>query len=283
MKKSYLTYIASLLLFGSNGVVASSVDLSSYEIVFWRTLIGGSLLLLLFLLSKQPFNGFRHKKDFLFVFLSGIAMAANWLFLFEAYAQIGVSLGMLINYCGPAIVIALSPLILRERITRPMVLSLLCALTGVFLISGQAAVSGLRTTGLFCAVLSALAFAAMILLNKKSVHITGMENSTLQLLSCLLVIFIYTGLKQGFPLPLGNSNLLPILWIGLVNTGMGCYLYFSSIGKLPVRSVSVLGYLEPLSAVLFSQIFLHETMGFLQYIGAVLIIGGAVFGEWKRA
>ena len=45
----------------------------------------------------------------LFVAISGIAMATDWLLLFEAYAQIGVSLGMLINYTGPAIVIAASP------------------------------------------------------------------------------------------------------------------------------------------------------------------------------
>lgn len=40
MKRSYLKYFTALLLFGSNGIVASLIDLSSYEIVFLRTMIG---------------------------------------------------------------------------------------------------------------------------------------------------------------------------------------------------------------------------------------------------
>ncbi|MBQ8748040.1 MAG: DMT family transporter, partial [Clostridia bacterium] len=68
----------------------------------------------------------------------------------------------------------------------------------------------------------------------------------------------------------------------LLNTGIGCYFYFSSIGKLPVQTVAICGYLEPLSAVVFSVIFLKETMLPIQIIGAVLIIGGAMLGEYRK-
>lgn len=37
--------------------------------------------------------------------------------LFEAYDPIGVSLGMMINYCGPILVIVTAPLFFRERLT----------------------------------------------------------------------------------------------------------------------------------------------------------------------
>lgn len=67
--------------------------------------------------------------------------------------------------------------------------------------------------------------------------------------------------------------------IGLLNTGVGCYFYFSSIGKLPVQTVAICGYLEPLSAVILATIILGETMLPLQILGAILIIDGAVFGE----
>ena len=67
--------------------------------------------------------------------------------------------------------------------------------------------------------------------------------------------------------------------LGLVNTGLGCYLYFSAIGRLRVQTVAVCGYLEPLSAVLFSILFLGETLRLPQVLGAVLILGGALWGE----
>ncbi len=52
-----------------------------------------------------------------------------------------------------------------------------------------------------------------------------------------------------------------------MNTGLGCYLYFSSIGRLSVQSVAVLGYLEPFSAVVLSAVLLREGMSLLRLLG----------------
>ena len=67
-----------------------------------------------------------------------------------------------------------------------------------------------------------------------------------------------------------------MLWIGIINTGLGCFLYFSSISALPAQTVAICGYLEPLSAVLFSVIILWERMLPVQIIGTVLILGGTM-------
>ena len=70
-----------------------------------------------------------------------------------------------------------------------------------------------------------------------------------------------------------------VLLLGIVNTGFGCWCYFSALGALPVQTVAVCGYLEPLSAVIFSALLLHERLTPLQITGACLIIGGALFAE----
>lgn len=76
-----------------------------------------------------------------------------------------------------------------------------------------------------------------------------------------------------------TNDWLWILILGIVNTGIGCYLYFSPLSKLPVQTVAVCGYLEPLSAVIFATVLLGEKMTIVQIIGAVCIIGGAMIGE----
>ena len=48
---------------------------------------------------------------------------------------------------------------------------------------------------------------------------------------------------------------------------------------LPVQTVAVLGYLEPVVSVLCSAIFLHEAMSPLGWTGAALIIAAAVISE----
>lgn len=61
MKNAYLKYIASLLLFGSNGTVASQIPLTSYHIVLLRTLVGSLILAALFFLARRKLTFFRHR------------------------------------------------------------------------------------------------------------------------------------------------------------------------------------------------------------------------------
>jgi len=49
-----------------------------------------------------------------------------------------------------------------------------------------------------------------------------------------------------------------------------------------VQSVALLSYIDPLSALGFAAVFFGESMTGEQWIGAVLILGGAVAGELIR-
>ncbi|MFB0917723.1 MAG: EamA family transporter [Clostridiaceae bacterium] len=279
MNKAYFKYLLALILFGSNGVVANYIHLSSFEIVLLRSVLGSILLVGLFFLTGNKITAHKYKKDLLFIVLSGLAMAADWLFLFEAFNQIGVSLTILINYSGPAIVIALSPILFNEKVTSKKIIGLIAALIGVFLISGVAITNGLNTWGIICAVLSAFSYAAMVIFNKKSEKVKGIENSTLQLFSALLIVAIFVGIKQGYSMNIAAGDWIPILWLGFLNTGIACLLYFSSIGELPVQTVAISSYIEPVSAVFFSVTLLNEKLLPLQILGAVLVLGGAAYAE----
>ena len=279
MKRSYYKYISALLLFGSNGIVASHIALSSYEIVLLRTLIGSMLLIVFFALRKEKITFVRHKKQFLCLAVSGIAMGASWMFLYEAYVRIGVSIASLLYYCGPVIVMALSPLLFKEKLTALKIAGFLAVLCGVFLINGNALTGDSDNFGIICGLLSAVMYSFMVIYNKKAESITGLENATLQLFISFLTVAVFVGFKQGLAMYIPATSVLPLFILGLLNTGIGCYFYFTSIGNLPVQTVAICGYLEPLSAVLFSVAFLKETMLPLQIIGAVLILGGALFSE----
>lgn len=279
MKRSYFKYIFGLLLFGSNGIVASFISLSSYEIVLLRTLIGSLLLIILFFAGRGKLTFYRHKKQFLCLAISGIAMGASWMFLYEAYSRIGVSISSLLYYCGPVIVMVLSPLLFKEKLTAVKVIGFLTVLGGVFLVNSNALSGNSDTFGIICGLLSAVMYSFMVIFNKKAASITELENAALQLFISFLTVAVFVGMRQGFVMDIPKPSILPIFILGLLNTGIGCYLYFSSIGNLPVQSVAICGYLEPLSAVLFSVVFLKETMLPLQIVGAVMILSGAILGE----
>ncbi len=278
-KKAFIKYLSALLLFGLNGIVASHIALNSYEIVFLRTFIGSILLVILFLLSKGKFHIVIQKKDAMFIILSGMAMGTSWMFLYEAYQQIGVSLASLLYYCGPVIVMILSPLIFKEKLTIPKITGFMIVLAGIVLVNGNLVDDNSNTWGIICGAMSAVMYFFMVTLNKQSKNITGMENSVIQLIVSFLTVAVFICCKQRFVMSIPFNAWGWILILGIVNTGIGCYLYFSSLAKLPVQTVVVWGYLEPLSAVVFASVLLDEKMTIVQIIGAVGIISGAMIGE----
>lgn len=285
MRKDLWKYIAALLLFGSNGIVASHIHLSSYEIVFLRSGIGGLALLLLFLLLRQKRNALRYKKEFVFLGLAGMAMGANWMFLYEAYQQVGVGTATLLCYCGPMIVMALGRIFFQEKLTKKKCIGFLAVFLGIVCINGQAFQEGKTLWGLFCGVMSAVMYAVLVIANKKAEHITGLENAVWQTVCSFLVVAVFLLSRQGISLEIPKGDWMPIVQLGLLNTGIGCYLYFSAMGRLSVQTVAICGYLEPLSAVVLSAVLLQEGMAPMQAAGAVLILGGAMYAELagKRA
>jgi drug/metabolite transporter (DMT)-like permease len=278
MKKSYFKYITSLFLFGTNGIVASYILLSSTEIVFTRTLIGSLFLILAFSFAKNR-TQIDNKMHLFYLIVSGVAMGTSWMFLYEAYSQIGVSIATLSYYCGPVIVMILSPILFREKMTRAKLFGFLSVLIGMLFVNNHALAKGATVWGLICGIMSAIMYALMVIFNKKAVSVTGLKNSMCQLFTSFITVSIFLGLHQGFFISFEPENLLPILILGIVNTGIGCYFYFSSIGNLPIQTVAICGYLEPLLALFFSAVFLGETMSFVQIVGSILILGGAAFAE----
>ena len=255
MKSAYISYILALLLFGSNGIIANYIVLSSMEIVLYRTFIGSLLLLCLFLVTKNKWTFYKYKKHFFFLTLSGIAMGLSWMFLYEAYRRIGVSVSSLLYYCGPVIVMVLAPILFKARLTVHRLVGFFSVFIGIVFVNGNPADGCNDFFGILCGALSALMYAFMVIFNKKATKISGLENSLLQLSVSCVTVAVCTLFKGNFS------------------------FYIPQDSILPVQSVSILGYIEPLSAVLLSVIILEETMSATQILGAVLVLGGAVYAE----
>ena len=71
--------------------------------------------------------------------------------------------------------------------------------------------------------------------------------------------------------------------ICLVHTVIMHYAYFQSLGQLTGQEVAVLGYIDPLVAVIISYFLLQETMTVTQAVGGAMILGFALWNEWKSS
>lgn len=276
----YGMYILAMLIFGTNGFIAAHISFQGSQVVLLRTLIGGALLTGLVLLR----GGFDHQAvrvDAVPLLLGGAALGFNWVALFEAYRLLNVSLATLVYYVGPMLILLLSPVLFREQLTGRKITAVCIVAVGLICITGSVALGGMNPAGLLTSMVSALFYAALIALNKRIERTGGMQTAAIELDVAFVVVLLYVLLTVGLPHPQA-ADLPYIAVIGLINTGLAYLLYFSGLQKLPGQSVALISYVDPVSALLFSAVLLHESMTAVQLIGAVLIIGGAMFGELRK-
>ena len=276
----YVVFILSLLLFGTNGLYVANISVASSHIVLFRTLIGGFILTGL-VAVRGGFDRTSIQAEFVPLLFGGVALGMNWVALFGAYRLLNVSLATLVYYAGPMLVILFSPLLFRERLTGTKIIAIILVAAGLVLISGSVAFGGLNPSGLLAAAASALFYAALMVFNKRIRKTSGLQTAALELDIAFVVVLIYVLLTSGLPHPT-RADLPYLLLIGLINTGLAYLLYFTGLQKLPAQSVALISYIDPVSALFFSAVFLHESMTVLQILGAVLIIGGAIAGETSR-
>lgn len=279
--KSLIFFIASMVIFGTNGLIVANISLGSAEIVLMRTFLG-SLFLLAIVLVKRSFSFADLKADLVPATMGGAALGLNWVLLFSAYRSAGVGLSTLTYYCGPIIVLALSPVLFREKLTWNKLLAIAAVAVGMFCITGDIEPGSDVQTGILFGGGAALLYASLIVANKRVKRLSGLNCAMYELIVAFFVVLIYL-LASNVKLPVipAAEDIVWVLVIGLVNTGLAYYLYFSSLQKLPGQTVALVCYIDPLTALLVSGAFLGEKLLGVQIAGAVLILGGACLGELK--
>lgn len=282
-KISYLSIILSMTIFGSIGIFRRFLPMSSALLAFFRGLVG-ALFLLLFCLctgKKQFDQSVRKKLPLLLV--SGGLIGFNWILLFESYNYTTVPTATLCYYMAPVIVLLLSPLFLKEKLTAKKAVCAVLSLFGIVLVSGILKEGGIGKTdlkGILFGLGAALLYAAVIMLNQKLGTLSAFSKTILQLFSASLVILPYLLLTEGVPsVRYSLPTLGLLLLVGILHTGVAYALYFGSMSALNAQSVALLGYIDPVVAILLSALILKEPFGFSEAVGALLILGSSLVAE----
>ncbi len=281
--KFYLMFVAAMLIFGSNGVFASMLEMSGAQLVLLRTLIGGAVLLIIILISRS-----RTPKEVLLrekwrLLFAGVCLGANWALLFEAYNLMNVSLATLTYYTAPVLVLVLAPLVLKERQNGLAYLGMAVVIVGMLLVVGtDFGEGGVSATGLIVGLGSAVFYATLMLVNKQITGVSGLNLTFIEIVIAAVILLPYVfATSGGVPLPTDARGIFALLFLCTVNTGFACWLYFSSMNRLPAKAVALMGYFDPVSALIFSAVFLDERLSGVQLAGAVLVLAGALVGQFR--
>lgn len=275
--------VLAMCIFGTIGILRKYIEMPSAFIALCRAVIGTAFLVLLTVIRKQRIDFAAIKRNLLWLLLSSLAMAFNWIFLFESYNYTTVTTATLCYYMAPSIMVVASCFLFGEKLTAKKGICVFVALCGMVLVSGIVKsgipeVSELR--GILFGLGAAVLYACVILLNKKIDLDSAYDKTIFQLGLAALILLPYTLLTEDLSAavfsPVGT---LFLAVIGVVHTGFAYALYFGSIKSLPTHTVALLSYIDPILAILLSALLLKEPMGIPEIIGSVLILGAAYVSE----
>ena len=284
--KAKLEIVTAMLIFGSIGLFVRGIGMPSSVIAVVRGALGSLFLVAAGAFMKKKISLAAWKANWLVLVLSGAAIGANWIFLFESYRYTTVSCATLSYYCAPVFVILLSPLVLKEKLTLKRILCAAGAIFGMALVAdvfhiGEGGSNNLLGIGL--GLIAAALYACVVLLNKFLKGLTGIESTSAQLAVAALVLLPYTLLTYSPGTVIYSTRaVLLLLVVGVVHTGFAYCLYFSSLQTLSGQTSAVMSYIDPVTAIFLSAFLLGETMTPLQAAGGVLVLGMTLISELRK-
>lgn len=282
--KSKIQFILSMIIFGTIGLVVRYIDLSSSERALLSSFLGCLFLLLIFFIIKKKISWNLVKSNALYLILSGIALGGNWIFLYQSYDHTTIANATLGYYFAPVFVMILSPFVLREQLSIKTIVCIGVAIISMLMIVGEG-VSASRSDdvlGLSFGLIAAAFYAALLLLNKFIKDMGKLELTIIQLGTTTLLLMPYVFLTSGFGILKVSGFSIPfVLILGIINTGIGFWLFFSGMEGLKGQSIAMLSYVDPFVAILISTIILQEQMTIVQMIGGVLLLSSTFVSEIK--
>ncbi|MBV7276097.1 EamA family transporter [Clostridium sp. PL3] len=280
--KEKLYFVLSMIIFGAVGVFAKYINLSSCKIALFLGLIGAIFLLVIFSFKKQKVSWDIAKKNATALLVASIALSGNWIFLFQAYKETTIANAALSYYFAPVLVIILSTLILKERLSLKKALCIGVALLGLFLIlqNSTQEMTGNHFLGIGYGLIAASFYATLTLTNKFIKGLDGLTNTLLQLGLSVIMLFPFLLFTEGFSFSsLTGKTVMLMLLLGVLHGGIGFYLFFAGMKGLKAQSIAVLSYIDPLTSLLISALVVREVMTMQQLIGAALLLGSIWIGE----
>lgn len=272
--------IGAMFIYGTIGVFRRYIPISSAALALFRGIIGSLLLLGIKPVSRKSVLPKADKRTLLLLVISGGLIGFNWIFLFESYNYTTVATATLCYYLEPSIVMLLSPVFFKEKLTVKKLICVIAAFVGMILVSGviQTGIPGIKEIkGILFGIAAAAIYSAVVILNKKLPKIEPLSKTLVQLISASVVILPYVFISQGFSgLPTDARSLVLIAVVGVVHTGIAYALYFGSMNGLNTQTVAIFSYVDPVTALFLSLFVLHEKVTVLGIVGAVLMIGSAI-------
>ena len=259
----------------SLGLIAAG--LTNWDVLSYRWLTAAAVLVIYAAIKKKNLKLNSFDETWKVMLLSALRSLTS-ITLLIGYANIASGIASTINFMYPVIVALCMMIIYGEDRSWVNVLAIIIAILGVYLMAsgdGLAVEGGNTTLGLVCSLISAFSFAAYYIV--KADKIEAVKFTTwIMLLSG--IYFVAGGLISDGKITMVTDfkSWMNILGLGLWATMVSNFTGVKAIRRIGPTLTSILGALQPLTAVVLGIIFLDEHLGISTISGILLILTAVI-------
>jgi drug/metabolite transporter (DMT)-like permease len=285
--KSNAQVIAASVIYGFAGIFFLYIkNMAAGPVVFCQILLG-FLVLAIYLEVRGKLSGIRLRGKRKTLLLLGAWQAGVMLSYYTAVSFTNVSMSVLLLYTAPLYVLLTAPFILNEKISTKNLVAIIISLTGVIVVVGpENLISSTAETGsgyLFGILMGLLSgfFYACIIMTSRYLRdeYSGLEQLFLST-GVTLVILLPFMLQVSYSSLL--ENLPVLLFLGVMITSIGSILYFTGLEHVKAQNASIISLLEPVSAIFFAYLILHDPVSTSTLIGCVLILASSLLMSFEE-
>ena len=272
--KGLIAAVIAAVAYGLNPLFALPLyeeGLTVDSIIFYRYIFSVLILGAMMLFKKQSFA--IKLKEVLPLIILGILFAFSSVFLFESFIHMDAGIACTILFVYPVIVAIAMAVFFKERLSVVTYGCIALALTGIVMLYDGGAVP-LSLTGVMFVILSALSYSAYIIaVNKSSVRSMNAVKLTFwgTLFSTVVIAVRLNMLTDLQPLEssVAWSN---TIGLALFPTVISMVFIAVAVKKIGSTSTSILGSLEPITALAIGIIIFNEPITPRIMWGVLLII-----------
>ena len=205
---------------------------------------------------------------------------------FHAISMMNLSTAAILLYTAPTIVMLLSAVLFREKITPVKIAAVVLAFDGCCLVSGIGTDTVLTTSGLLFGLGAGFGYGLYTIFSRYALQ-RGYSSSTINFYSCLFaaagayVIWRPSGLFGSM-----TASVPAILWClgtGVLSCFVPYLLYTYSLTGLENGRASVLASVEPVVASLIGVAVYHEKLTVPAMIGIVLVLSAILLLNCRQS
>ena len=269
---------------------AEGVPLNPLILAQSRTTISFLILAPVLLVAKRRASALAMpRRDFFRCVLLGVlGLAASNFFYYYAISKTTVTTAIILQYIAPVWVLLYMVTRGLQRATAQRVLAVILAVSGIALALGALGFSGAppfvhlvgfktNAAGVITAELAAVSFAFYTILGQKLV----VQHDRWKVLLYALLAASAFWIVVNPPWKIFAAHYSGAQWIFLLVFAISSMLlpfslYFSGLQYLDATRAIVTSCLEPVFAILFATMYVHESLTPIQFLGVLVVLTATV-------